>query len=95
MNAPIGAVTLCQDEEGLCALRFGGNGGRMDETPLLLQAQRELEVYFAGRRSSFSVPLSMHGTPFQLRVWRALTEIPYGETLSYGELARRIGNPKA
>ena len=95
MNAPIGAVTLCQDEEGLCALRFGGNGGRMDETPLLLQAQRELEEYFAGRRSSFSVPLSMHGTPFQLRVWRALTEIPYGETLSYGELARRIGNPKA
>ena len=95
MNAPIGAVTLCQDEEGLCALRFGGNGGRMDETPLLLQAQRELEEYFAGRRISFSVPLSMHGTPFQLRVWRALTEIPYGETLSYGELARRIGNPKA
>ena len=95
MNAPIGAVTLCQDEGGLCALRFGGNGGRMDETPLLLQAQRELEEYFAGRRSSFSVPLSMHGTPFQLRVWRALTEIPYGETLSYGALARRIGNPKA
>ena len=95
MNAPIGAVTLCQDEGGLCALRFGGNGGRMDETPLLLQAQRELEEYFAGRRSSFSVPLSMHGTPFQMAVWAALRAIPYGETRSYGELAAQIGRPRA
>ena len=95
MNAPIGAVTLCQDEGGLCALRFGGNGGRMDETPLFLQAQRELEEYFAGRRSSFSVPLSMHGTPFQMAVWEALRTIPYGETRSYATLAVQIGRPRA
>lgn len=55
----------------------------------------ELDEYFAGRRTSFSVATRPHGTPFQLRVWRALEAIPYGETISYAELAERIGNPKA
>lgn len=87
-------MTLCQNGAGLCALRFDGTGG-MAETPLLLQAERELEEYFAGRRRVFSVPLSMGGTPFQMRVWQTLQEIPYGETASYGEIARRIGNAKA
>ena len=95
IESPIGRLKLCADGDGLCALRFAATGEEMDAAPVLMQAERELEEYFAGRRISFSVPLSMHGTPFQLRVWRALTEIPYGETLSYGELARRIGNPKA
>ena len=95
IETPIGRLKLCADGDGLCALRFAATGEEMDAAPVLLQAERELEEYFAGRRTAFSVPLSMHGTPFQLRVWRALTEIPYGETLSYGELARRIGNPKA
>ena len=95
IETPIGRLALCADGDGLCALRFAATGDAMDAAPVLLQAERELEEYFAGRRTAFSVPLSMHGTPFQLRVWRALTEILYGETLSYGELARRIGNPKA
>ncbi|HYM67200.1 MAG TPA: methylated-DNA--[protein]-cysteine S-methyltransferase, partial [Patescibacteria group bacterium] len=55
----------------------------------------QLGEYFAGRRTDFDVPLEMEGTPFQLRVWEALREIGYGETISYGELARRIGNPSA
>jgi len=95
MNAPIGRITLCQDDNGICALIFGGRSGRMDETALLLQAEHELEEYFAGRRKAFSVPLSMHGTAFQMRVWQALQEIPWGEIVSYGEIARRIGNAKA
>lgn len=95
VESPIGLLTICQDEAGICALEFGAQAGYMDETPLLLQAQRELEEYFAGRRRAFSVPLSMHGTAFQLQVWRALGEIPYGETVSYGEIARRIGREKA
>ena len=94
MSTPVGVITLCQKGGALCAIRFGGTG-RRDETPLLLQAQRELEEYFAGRRTSFSVPLSIQGTEFQQRVWRALQEIPYGQTLTYGEIARRIGRPKA
>ena len=86
---------MCADGDGLCALRFAAAGEEMDAAPVLMQAERELEEYFAGRRTAFSVPLSMHGTPFQMAVWAALRAIPYGETRSYGELARRIGRPGA
>lgn len=55
----------------------------------------QLREYFAGRRRGFDLPLAPAGTDFQRRVWRALTTIAYGETISYGELARRIGNPRA
>ena len=95
IETPIGRLKLCADGDGLCALRFASTGEEMDAAPLLLQAERELEEYFAGRRTAFSVPLSMHGTPFQMAVWAALRAIPYGETRSYGELARRIGRPGA
>ena len=95
LELPIGKITLCADEGGICALKFGAQSDREDASPLLDQAQRELEEYFAGRRRFFSVPLSMHGTDFQMRVWNALREIPWGETASYGEIARRIGNAKA
>ena len=56
---------------------------------------RQLREYFAGKRAEFDLPLAPTGTAFQLSVWRQLQEIPYGETISYGELARRVGNPKA
>lgn len=95
METPIGRVTLCADADGICALKFGACSCRADESPVLDQAQRQLEEYFAGRRRAFSVPLSIHGSDFQMKVWRALMEIPYGETISYRELARRIGNPRA
>ena len=61
----------------------------------LRAAQRELEEYFEGERREFSLALEPAGTPFQMRVWQALRAIPYGETISYGELARRIGQPRA
>ena len=61
----------------------------------LRAARRELEEYFAGERREFSLALEPVGTPFQMRVWQALRAIPYGETISYGELARRIENPRA
>jgi methylated-DNA-[protein]-cysteine S-methyltransferase len=56
---------------------------------------RQLRAYFAGELETFDLPLAPEGTPFQLEVWRRLCEIPYGETISYGELARRLGNPNA
>lgn len=86
---------MCADGDGLCALRFAAAGEEMDAAPVLLQAERELEEYFAGRRTAFSVPLSMHGTPFQMEVWTALRTIPYGETRSYASLAAQIGRPRA
>ena len=61
----------------------------------LTQLRRELTEYFAGDRSELAVPLAIRGTPFQEKVWRELRLIPYGETISYDELARRIGQPTA
>jgi len=63
--------------------------------PVLLQAERELGEYFAGERTAFGLPLDPVGTDFQSRVWGALLAIPYGETRSYGNLAKQIGAPKA
>ena len=63
--------------------------------PLLKKAVKQLDEYFAGRRKEFNLPLSMKGTAFQKKVWAALQEIPYGETRSYGDIAKAIGKPKA
>jgi len=65
------------------------------ETPLLKKAVEQLEDYFKGTLKEFDLPLAPNGTKFQQSVWRALQDIPYGETKSYGEVARSIGNPKA
>ncbi|HOJ79339.1 MAG TPA: methylated-DNA--[protein]-cysteine S-methyltransferase [Clostridiales bacterium] len=65
------------------------------ETPLIKEAARQLYEYLDGNRKVFDIPLELEGTPFQKAVWQALLEIPYGETRSYGEIAERIGNPKA
>lgn len=95
METPIGRILLCADESGICALKFDAQGMERGEHPFLLQAEQELNEYFAGRRRRFSVPLSIHGTDFQKKVWNALEEIPYGKTASYLDIASAIGNPKA
>ena len=95
LETPIGRIEICADEAGICALRFHAEKDWDDASVYLDRAQRELEEYFAGRRRDFSVPLSVKGTPFQLKVWRALKDIPYGATRSYGDIAKTIGNPKA
>ena len=64
------------------------------ETPLLKKAARQLKEYFGGKRSEFDLPLAFDGTVFQKSVWAALLTIPYGETRSYGDIAKQIGNPK-
>jgi methylated-DNA-[protein]-cysteine S-methyltransferase len=68
---------------------------RDDGHPLVRRASEQLREYFAGERRRFDLPLELEGTPFQLRVWNALLEIPYGETRSYGQLARELGVPGA
>jgi methylated-DNA-[protein]-cysteine S-methyltransferase len=65
------------------------------ETPLLKKVQKELTEYFLGQRKAFDIPLNPMGTEFQKKVWQALLEIPYGETCSYGEIAKRVQNPRA
>lgn len=70
-------------------------GYELRETPLLQEARRQLNAYFAGKLKVFDIPYSLEGTPFQQKVWRALCDIPYGTCITYGELAKRIGDPKA
>ena len=95
IDSPIGRICICADATGICALRFHAQGEKNDSSELLDMAQRELEEYFAGRRRAFSVPLSIHGTPFQMQVWQELTRIPYGKTATYGQIAGNIGKPRA
>lgn len=96
IDSPIGPLTLADEADcgALTAIRFGDEGGR-DDGPVLVLAQRQLEEYFRGERTRFDLPLQPKGTPFQWAVWHALTEISYGATASYGDIARAIGRPKA
>lgn len=101
VDSPIGPLRLVADEAGLRRLEFEKDGFRPAppewrlDPRALREAARQLEAYFAGRLKVFDLPLAPEGTPFQLQVWERLVEIPYGETISYGTLAGRVGNPAA
>ena len=99
MESPIGPLLLAGDEAGLRRIGFPNKqestGGWREDPSQFGDAVRQLQAYFAGELREFDLPLRMEGTPFQMSVWRSLRDIPYGETISYGELARRVGNPKA
>ena len=97
MSSPVGMLTLIEEEQALTEVRFGANvrDALLNDTPLLMQASRELEEYFRGERKAFTVPLSPRGTAFQKRCWEALCRIPYGETRTYAQQAAMIGNSKA
>ena len=102
VDSPIGTLLLQGDEHALRGLHMQGGRTairvrpeweRADEPFAHVEAQ--LAEYFAGRRTTFDVALELAGSPFQRRVWEALQGIPYGETVSYGELACRVGAPSA
>ena len=101
--SPVGPLYLAATEAGLTELRFSGQPhdvGAAAMAPgtgwhILREAELQLADYFAGRRRSFELPLAPSGTEFQLATWHELRQIPYGATLSYGELARRLGKPQA
>jgi methylated-DNA-[protein]-cysteine S-methyltransferase len=102
IESPVGPLLLAADDAGLRQVEFVKGKRAGQSTPVLSgncaplqEAIRQLKAYFAGKRERFDLPLAPEGTPFQRAVWKLLCEIPYGETISYGELARRIGNPKA
>lgn len=94
ISSPIGPIRLAENESGLVAVEFTDRAPT--DTPVgrtLPEAARQLSEYFDGSRRTFELPLSMSGTPFQLSVWNALAEIPYGQTLCYADIARRVGRP--
>jgi methylated-DNA-[protein]-cysteine S-methyltransferase len=92
-------LRLVASAAGIRAIEFDpgpvSEGQRNDQSPLLLEAARQLRVYFAGQLREFSLPLDMPGTEFQKRVWGQVAAIPYGETLSYLQIATAIGSPRA
>ncbi len=100
VETPVGPLTLEAGDAGVRAVWFGERAPAPDaprgEHPLLTAARRQLGEYFAGERRAFDLPLDVRdGTPFQRSVWLALADIPYGETTTYGEHARRLGRPAA
>ena len=100
LTTPIGELMLTADDDGaLTAVhlpnRHPDPAGWERDDEHLAAARRQLTEYFAGERTTFDLPLRPAGTPFQLRVWDLLQRIPYGETASYGEIARELGHPTA
>lgn len=96
VSSPLGPLGITEENGFITRVSFGAEDSRLQEdTPLLRRAAQELAEYFAGSRKMFDLPLLAAGTPFRQQVWRELCKIPYGQTCSYAELARRVGNPSA
>ncbi len=104
MNSELGPILFSRDDKGINRVHFLNSAKPLprDESwqqtsqdPLLQKTRSQLKAYFSGKRRQFSLPLSMEGTDFQIRVWKTLITIPYGKTWSYKELATTIGNPAA
>ncbi|MCZ7415084.1 MULTISPECIES: methylated-DNA--[protein]-cysteine S-methyltransferase [unclassified Streptomyces] len=102
LDSPLGPLTLVAEDGVLRGLYMTDQRHRPPEASFgvpepegFADVTAQLGEYFAGERTAFSLPLALEGTPFQRTVWAALCEIPYGETVSYGELAEHIGRPTA
>ncbi len=104
IESPIGTLKLVASDKGLVAILWEKDSPRRvrlselvanEQHPVLVETERQSEEYFAGKRKTFSVALDLRGTRFQKDVWEALLAIPFGETRSYGQLARQLGNPRA
>jgi methylated-DNA-[protein]-cysteine S-methyltransferase len=104
VDSPVGRLTLVASDQGLAAILWENDRPRRVRLniqaedaahPVLVETERQLGEYFAGQRKAFALTLDVSGTPFQKKVWSALLSIPFGETRSYGEIARQVGSPDA
>ncbi len=104
LNSPVGKLKIVASEKRLLAVEWKAEAGRRNRNqppkfdprhPILCEAERQLDEYFAGTRTRFNLPLQAYGSKFDNKVWRALAKIPYGKTKSYLDLAKAIGSPKA
>lgn len=91
VDTPIGTLGLIGSNAGLSRVLWSANGLRDESSALLDDAAAQLDAYFAGELLEFDVPIDLDGTEFQRQCWLALASIPYGQTVSYGEQARRLG----
>ena len=97
IDSPLGSLTLASTDQGLAEVRFGESvppNGHLDST-VNAEPIRQLQEYFQGLRTRFDLAIDLVGTPFQRAVWEELRRIPYGETRSYGDIARRLNKPGA
>ena len=102
IESPLGPLLLAANDRGLCLISFAASeratgpqaGWIQDDSPFTKTIQ-QLRAYFGGELREFDVRLCLEGTDFQMRVWKNLSAIPFGQTLSYGQLAQQIGQPKA
>ncbi|MDO5359012.1 MAG: methylated-DNA--[protein]-cysteine S-methyltransferase [Slackia faecicanis] len=94
---PPGRLTIVASDRGIARIAFGDIPVDTPRRPSALTntAATQLQEYFAGKRTAFDVPVDLQGTPFQLEVWNALRSIPYGQTLTYADIAEAIGKPRA
>lgn len=104
IKSPVGKLKLVASDEALVAILWDKDSPRRvrlselvadDRHPVLAETEQQLGEYFSGKRKAFSVALDLRGTRFQKDVWDALLGIPYGETRTYGQLAKQLGNPRA
>lgn len=89
LSSPVGTLTVKASDTAILGLNWEGGG--TDETPLLLQAARQIEDYFEGQRAEFDLPLQVDGSAFQQAVCKAMVDIPFGYTRTYGEIAKQLG----
>ncbi|HWA00241.1 MAG TPA: methylated-DNA--[protein]-cysteine S-methyltransferase [Caulobacterales bacterium] len=101
-KSPVDTLTLIASDDALTSVFFENNkhGAPPEDVKrgtnkIIDETRRQLDAYFAGKRTSFDLPLAPSGTPFQLKVWKALSRIPYGATRSYGQIAAEVGAPQA
>lgn len=94
-NTIVGKIFIAEENNVITHISFTPVNGIKSETSLIKQAKNELDEYFKGKRKTFDLPLAPKGTEFQLKVWEALKNIPYGNTASYKDIAIAVGNEKA
>lgn len=94
-ESPLGLIRIGTTQSALTSVKLSNQSAPYDPSALSEAAARQFREYFDGMRKTFDLPIALSGTPFQLSVWNALLQIPYGETRTYGEIAAMIGNPKA
>ena len=92
--SPVGRLRIAADNTGICGVNRTEEALCSPEEPLLEDCARQLAEYFSGARRVFDLPLHPVGTAFRIKVWSELQQIPYGQTITYGELARRVGNAR-
>ena len=94
-DTELGKVYIAEDCGKIVGLNLRGIEAPKKETELIKKTYQELLEYFAGKRKTFDIPLKQSGTDFQMRVWEALRQIPYGKTMTYKDIAKKVGNEKA